>query len=70
MISRLLKNINQPKQNTTEDNKEKSLFDELAKNAEVVDHDKMNQVEGGHTSSGHFSHNYDWNSTPGGRIPS
>jgi hypothetical protein len=69
MLDRFLKKNTQPEEKTTSQDSQKSLLDELAKNAEVLDQNKMNQVEGGQSNNSQFSVRYDWNSTMGGTTP-
>lgn len=70
MFDRLFNKSNQNNANTTNANPQKSSLDELSQNTQVIDKDKMKQIEGGHTSNPQFSDRFDWNSTPGGNVPS
>ncbi len=70
MFDRFLKKSNPNTENTTNADQQKSSLDELSQSMQVIDKDKMKQIEGGLTSNTQFSDRFDWNSTPGGNVPS
>lgn len=70
MFDRFFNKSNQNNENTTSANQQKSSLDELSQSSQVIDKDKMKQIEGGRTSNQQFSDRFDWNSTPGGNVPS
>ena len=70
MFDRFFNKSNQNNENTTSANQQKSSLDELSQTSQVIDKDKMKQIEGGRTSNQQFSDRFDWNSTPGGNVPS
>lgn len=70
MFDRFFNKSNQNNENTTSTNQQKSSLDELSQTSQVIDKDKMKQIEGGRTSNQQFSDRFDWNSTPGGNVPS
>lgn len=70
MLDRLFRKSTTPQQNNTSEKDPKPSLDELAKNAQILDQDKMNQIGGGHTGNTQLNDRIDWNSTFGGSIPS
>ena len=70
MFNRLFKKDDQTNEKSHTEDSRKSALDKLSQDSNVLDKEKMKQIEGGHTANQQFSERFDWNSTPGGNIPS
>ena len=71
MFDRIIRNITPNTKNDTTDNSGKSTLDELAKQYEVIEKDKMSHIEGGHTDNHQINKDrVDITSVPGSRTPS
>lgn len=70
MPNRFLNKDGHNSSNQADDTNAKMGLDDLKNAFDTMDLDTMKKVEGGTSSNLHFSDQFDWNSTPGSKVPS